>query len=35
MFISSINQYTHTWMCHGVLVIFIGNGHGDPSSNPG
>ena len=33
-FISQTELYNHL-VAHGVVVIVIGNGHGDTSSNPG
>ena len=29
------NQLTKIGGAHGVMVIVVGNGHGDTSSNPG
>ena len=31
-----LKKYTHIYTCtHGVMVILVGNVHGDSSSNPG
>ena len=31
----SVNWYTYIGDARGVMVIVVGNGHGDTSSNPG
>ena len=30
-----VRVYVYDAGARGVMVIFVGNGHGDPSSNPG
>ena len=34
--LNDIERYARLWCnVRGVMVIFVGNGHGDKSSNPG